>query len=83
MGIETKKVCILDYGSGNVKSVFNMFNTFECVVNISNSIILSGESISKYFLSTLVITKPFFQLFHHQIDGNADAELLDHRNHLY
>jgi imidazole glycerol-phosphate synthase subunit HisH len=37
MGIENKKVCILDYGSGNVKSVFNMFATFECDVNISNA----------------------------------------------
>lgn len=32
-----KKVCILDYGSGNVKSVYNMFSLMESHVTISNS----------------------------------------------
>lgn len=33
-----KKVCVLDYGSGNVKSVYNMFLTLDCYVTISNEI---------------------------------------------
>lgn len=33
-----KKVCILDYGSGNVKSVYNMFLTLNCDAIISNDI---------------------------------------------
>ena len=41
------------------------------------------ESISRYFLSTLVITKPFFQLFLLQINGNEGGVLLDRHVHLY
>lgn len=33
----SKKVCILNYGSGNIKSVFNMLNLFDCEVVISNN----------------------------------------------
>ena len=33
-----KKVCILNYGSGNVKSVFNMLSLFNCEVVISNEV---------------------------------------------
>jgi glutamine amidotransferase len=32
-----RSVCILDYGSGNVKSVFNALRTIGCNVQISNS----------------------------------------------
>ena len=34
--MSSKKVCILDYGSGNVQSVFNIFQTITDQVVISN-----------------------------------------------
>lgn len=34
--MKNKKVCILNYGSGNVKSVFNMLKILECSVAVSN-----------------------------------------------
>ena len=30
------KICVLDYGSGNVRSVFNLFNSINQSVIISN-----------------------------------------------
>ena len=33
-----KKVCILDYGSGNVKSVYNLMSSLESTVVISNNV---------------------------------------------
>jgi glutamine amidotransferase len=35
--LEESRVCILDYGSGNVASVFNAFNRLEIPVLVSNS----------------------------------------------
>ena len=51
------------------------------LIGFFDKLISSIELISKYFLSTLVITKPFFQLFHHQTNENVDVGLLDHHSH--
>ena len=41
------------------------------------------EIISKYLLSILLFTEPFYQFFHHQIDESVNEVLLDLRAHLY
>ena len=62
-----KKICILDYGSGNVASVYNMINFlgFECKITNENDyieksshIILPG--VGSYSAAMKKIKKKFF-----------------------